>query len=585
MAIEDLKRDSGQLITSQSWNDLIDLVIQLRDDVDTRLVPLETQVGTLTENQEKLLTQGENHEERLVKLETQFGEISEEVSVLTGQYLRLTMETERQHYPVGNQATVTARLSDLRGNPLTFSQGDTRPWIDFTLTWGLVRAAPGFQSRGGAGERAVSVRVDESGVARILVRAEHGEDVAEEQEQEVASALSTRFLPSRGTPDPNGNEASQTIIETVLQAATPMEAHERGAFRLLRAEYDRPDAGSVRGYIDAGYLKYKPNTRDRTVFRPVHRWRDYRATVTAFVKADGDPTTADHAMGVSSLQLIFRDWIGPFVHLEYLENIETPTAEFENIYRAAMGDQFDISLENAKNQTRGFVRDKGWLGRQRGLKAAKRAIDRFVPPQETTFAPVLKDAMRDALVMQATLDNIDFAEGEDRDRVLDVFTNANLRADVEANRVTGAFESIRQEFTAVQTGFEQVQELEREVLQFDVREDLVELRTRFDRTNEEIKNLNDTVIKLDVRSDLGDLRGKQEATDSRVGQLGLSLAAMDQRTIASERRNTEVSDKQAVMEDQIESLRNVNVDQMGQQVGQIPAIVNRLRLLENAGPR
>ncbi len=137
-------------------------------------------------------------------------------------------------------------------------------------------------------------------------RAEQGEGVSDEDELQVSTVLTGR-VPGTALP----------MSSAILAAATPVEAFHQGAFQLLTAEYDCTDVSSLRRYVDNAYLKTPPVMRRDLVVKPIQGWRDHSTFVFALAKADSDPTTAVHCSGCSSIEITFRDWIGPFVVVRF----------------------------------------------------------------------------------------------------------------------------------------------------------------------------------------------------------------------------------------------------------------------------
>ena len=181
----------------------------------------------------------------------------------------------------------------------------------------------------------------------------------------MAASLSTRLRVN-----------NLSIADTILQSTTPMEAKLSGAFKTLSVEYDRPDAPSLRHYADNYYLRAKPQIRNPRIFpRFRQRWRDYRSTVMAFVKADGDPRTPDQSRGASSIQVTFRDWITPWIILEYFPEKETRVQDFRDRIIPKVTPNFNTSLMNVKAEINEFVRNRGLIGRQKQYQIMHEALD------------------------------------------------------------------------------------------------------------------------------------------------------------------------------------------------------------------
>src|SRR5829696_6675196 len=171
---------AGQLIKSEGWNALVAAVEDLSTTVNDRFAAMDADLQGLRT--------------RFEALAEEFIDFRGVVEPLLGEYYRLTMETTRTNYAIGELAEITARVTDLRGNPLDLSNEANRPWIDFVVaSWGQLKPVAGFESLGGAGDRTISVRTDTQGVARVHLRSDHAEGFTDEDEAEVAVSLQTRL--------------------------------------------------------------------------------------------------------------------------------------------------------------------------------------------------------------------------------------------------------------------------------------------------------------------------------------------------------------------------------------------------------
>jgi hypothetical protein len=402
---------AGQLIKSEDWNALVAAVENLSERVDQRFVEVGGELQNLGD--------------RVEVLSTDFGEFRELVEPLLAEYYRLTLETTRTSFAIGELAEVTARVTDLRGNPLDLSNDADRPWIDFVVaSWGQLRPVAGFESLGGAGDRTISVRTDAQGIARVQLRSDHAEGFTDEDEAEVAVSLQTR-LPTTNT----------TIAETILSAATPIEAKGMGAFQVLTTEYDRTDAPRVRNYADAYYLKNTALITGGIVPPFTHSWLDYRSTLMAFARRDSDPVTPDQSRGVSSIQVTFRDWIFPWIITDYFVETSPLVADFRDRLGPKIVDNLDESVFNFKAEVSDFVLDKGLLGRQRNYLVIQDALDTVVTPQPVTYdLNKLTGPMQDAVAVQRTLESAQGVASGFADRVVafGLLTDTAVRADQAA---------------------------------------------------------------------------------------------------------------------------------------------------------
>lgn len=356
-------KSPGELIRTEDWNGLIDGIEALTaglaqglsvlgESVDARLATVDQRLATL--------------ELRADQAEAGIGEVRETVDFLLRRMRRVTLRTGRVHHAVGELAEIRAQVTDARGNQIVFAEGEPLPSIDFVTSWGQLRPAPAFQGQtvAGTGDRTLSVRVDANGEAVVLLRAEHAEGFTVEAEQEVETSLTT-ILPA-------GN---LSIRDTILTAATPMEASLRGAFQVLSREYERADVENVRRYVDTYFVR-NPARVVGLLPQIVHEtWRDYRATVLAFVKDDSDPTTAEPGQGVCSLQVSFRDWIGPWLNLDYLTEGKPERIDaFRERFERRVAPTFAETVTSFREEAERVVVGKGVIARHRDYLAMGEAF-------------------------------------------------------------------------------------------------------------------------------------------------------------------------------------------------------------------
>ncbi len=391
-----LQRSSGELIRSTDWNALISAVEgievslneRITNEVATvtgRLDGLDGEVGQLQEQAEEIGT-------RLTTVETELADAVALVERIRDRFRGVTLQTPRSNFAIGELAQISAQITDLSGQPVTFGSGEARPWVDFVTAWGQLRPVPGFTSAGGAGDRTISVQVNAEGVARVHLRAEHAEGFAEEVEQEVAAALTT----SIGT-------TQQTVVEAILAANTPLEARERGAFTLLTTEYERKDARSMQQYVDGYYLKNPAIVGGKVAGNFFHRWRDYRSTVMAFAKSDGDPRTADPNLGACSIQVTFRDWIGPWIHLDFFDRPQLSNDYAREIERVITPDLGQTNRA-IRDRVRDLVSDAGLIGKHRVYDSLVVAMDRVEVTTPPAFMEDLRTTVKNGIRVQQGLE-------------------------------------------------------------------------------------------------------------------------------------------------------------------------------------
>lgn len=377
-------KSAGELIRAEDWNGLIDGIDVLAASLTQGLAALSSSV-----------------DDRFAKLDTRLGQaeagiadVQGSVAVLLTQIRRLSLQTGQLTYAVGEAATVTARILDARGNPLVLDDAAARPWVDFVSTWGQLQPASGFTSLGGDGDRTMSVQVDAQGVAAVLVRSAPAQGFTAEAEGQVAASLTT-VLPATNV----------NVRDTFLRAATPMEASLRGAFDVMSREYDRSDAVNVRNYVDTYFVR-DPGRVVGTLPPVTHdTWRDYRTTVLAFVKGDGDPSTAEAGQGVCSLQVVFRDWIGPWLNLDYLPKAADLAKEYTLQLKPRVGLDFATTASGLQEEIARTVGSKGLVAKHRDYAALSSALDQLPDPGAPDFVRAAAGSVHNALGMQQTLES------------------------------------------------------------------------------------------------------------------------------------------------------------------------------------
>jgi hypothetical protein len=240
-----------------------------------------------------------------------------------------------------------------------------------------------------------------------------------------------------------------------------MDDSVKQAYRTLSAEYDRSDAISVRSYVDTYYLKYASQITDaRTSSTFRHRWRDYRTTVMAFAKADSDPRTPDHSRGVSTIQVTFRDWIGPWIILDYTIETGPLIQDFRDRLLPKITNDLTESLRNFKEEVLDFTRNKGLVGRQREYQVMRTALDQVNVAQPPPFMNVLTKATQDAISIQQTIETAQAASigAPSQEVAFEVFTDAALRGDVNVVGVQSGVSALQQEVLQIQQKFVQIDE-------------------------------------------------------------------------------------------------------------------------------
>jgi hypothetical protein len=509
------KMKAGQLIRSEDWNTLVAAVESGDAKLETHIGQVESSVSGL--------------EAKIAELTSFLAELTawrQTVEPALKNMFLVTLETSRGQFAMGELGQITARVMDLQGNPIRIDDATIRPWVDFVSTWGQLKPVAGFPSVGGAGDRSVSVQVNQDGVAMVNMRADHAESFTDEQDAEIAATLSTR-IPAA---------ANRSMAEIILGEPNPRTVSEIGAFKTMTAEYDRVDTPIFRNYADSYYFRYGPNLGSQIgtsdLFR--NRWRDYVATVIAMVKSDISPVTPDQSRGTSSIQVTFRDWLGPWILLDYTVDTGPLRDRIKPVLEAKVTHDLNQSIVGLKEEVVNFVRDKGQLGKQRNYKVLSETLGGIAPAGAPDFLPALSKSMQNAINIQQSVETAQAsALGLPTQQVaFEVFSDASIRAETIT---ASAQQSVNQ-----------------------VKGDLANLQLRVE----------------DVKNNLG-------AVDNKVA----NLSGRIERTLATggeiERLQVAVAD----VDNKVQQLRGLDASRVTTKLSEIEGLTNRMAVLERNLPR
>jgi hypothetical protein len=375
---------SGELIRASDWNGMLarveTLLGQLQSTLEARITPLESAVTSLADSVTSLQTRTTSAEQLL--------------NILRQRYRHVTLSTPTTLFAIGQRGVITANVTNLDGTPLDLSNPATRPWVDFVTGWGTLKAAAGFISRGGANDKTVSVQVNAGGQAQVLLRAEHAEAFDEDEELEVEAVLATKVGPAA---------SNIGIGQAFLSADTPASVGNVAAYSAITQAYQRTDTTVVQRYLDTYAVLNPARLTGFYTSRFNQRWRDYRTTVLAFVKPDAEPATPDGAAAAASIQVSFRDWIGPWIVLDFLGNLGTRVNDLKSGFTGRIGSKYDSSLNGILSDIDNATRDRGVLGRKRELAAAERAIAQVNVVNPPSFFADLVDTVSKGIGLQQTL--------------------------------------------------------------------------------------------------------------------------------------------------------------------------------------
>jgi len=476
-------KEPGQLILAADWNALVAAIESTVDTINTRIDGVESSLGDR-------LTAVEGD---LATLQEQVAGLETTVDVLREQH-RVTLSTSSSSFALGQVATITAQVTDFEGNPLPgLNNVANRPWVDFFTVWGKLKAVAGFTNVGGAGERTIAVRVNADGIAQVTLRAESTEELSDEQEAEVAAALTMTV-----------GESTRTVADEFLLANTPLDAQEVGAFAMMTTAYDGTTP-LFRKYIDDYYIE-RPSrvTRGFTI-----RWRDYNATVIAMTKNDDDPLTPDRGRSYGSIRIRFRDWIQPWILLDYLGEPEPYIPPIiERLKPRVIPSKYGDSLLGIQEEIQDIVQNKGIIGRMRDYQVIHQALERIQFDDQPTFWPDLVEYAQNSVNVQQTMEyaqanTIGLAKGE---AALAGFAAAGAQSDVGIGNLGS-----------------RVDELAKDVDDF-----LGNSRGIVDEAEGRFSEKLDATEKA-LRADLAETTGQFDDFDARISELTRNFTGINQR--------------------------------------------------------
>lgn len=313
-------KGEGTLIRSTDWNNLVNQVVEVVKVIETQQGSIEdntadvgalqgsvTDIETRVSAIENLLgADGDSDTiiERINQLEqnklekTEFSTFKSQLDPLLLQY-SILLETESLDYQLGESATITAKVQKVNGDAV-----DARPWLDVIASWGQVTAVQGYEVLAGTGGRTVAVRCDSNGIAKFKIKAENAPSTSDVQESQIGSFFATRAqhqteeLDVRNLID-GSNNSSDPMADTFF--AEMSQAYRNGSNQGLN-------------YLVDGY---QDHARMGPAYRPPllgGRWNNMRSTIAVFAKDDAQSNTPDAGKGVSSIQINFKDWVGPWIH-------------------------------------------------------------------------------------------------------------------------------------------------------------------------------------------------------------------------------------------------------------------------------
>ncbi len=421
----------GQLIKSEDWNALVAGVNAIEAALDTRVATLESTVTNLNT--------------RVTTAETSITGLRTDVDSILAAMFRISLTTTRSTFALGELAEITATVRDARGQ---IPAAGT--FVDFVATWGTLKPAPGFIAETGVGSRSISVQTNAEGIARARLSSELLHDASDDLELDFNGFLQTRI-----------GAQNLTVAETILSSNTPSDQNVLTAYSTMTANYDNTQVSSVREYADSYYVangsKLSGKVSSNVLNRWRQTWRDYQITVLAFGKSDDDPTTADAPRGANSIQVTFRDWIGPWIIVDYIPNFKNQIPNLVNVFQGAITADYQDSAIKIKNSLQQRVQSFGLLGKTREYEAARDAIDQVNPTQSVPFLGQLKESMKSAVSMQQSFQSsqVSVLGGGTEEVALQAFATTAVRADADVSGVRAQVQQVAQQLQQFQSSTQQ----------------------------------------------------------------------------------------------------------------------------------
>lgn len=484
-------KDAGSLIKPSDWNMLVASV----RGIGTALIEYMDQTDNKIGDMEEILNPLPG---RIDELQQELDDLRDQVQPLLNQYV-VTMRTEKVNYALGELCEITAEVRDLQGNPVT-----SRPWVDFVTTWGQLRTAPGFTTDVSATGSSISVRANSSGIARVLVKSAHTGGMTEAQEDQVAAAMETTL--------PDG----QYFYQAIMNSPTPASEPAQQAFQVMSLQYQQSQANPVQLYIDA-YHQYQ----DFEIYQPWNpgyysHWKNYRTVVMAMVKDDSDPRTPDSSKGAASIQINFRDWIGPWIG-GFVEDFEIFIPEVEAAVGAQVGGGgFAMDLEHIHDIIEANVEVMGHVGRQRYYNGVIAALEQVEVTDPPPYMNELRDSVRYAVGLQQSQEAPGLAKKGSRightpgmTAMTGAAKNAAAAKDT-ADATMGTYEVLQAES----------QEMNSKIMALDT--DLQTTHQLSTTINNELSSIGQNVLRINTL-DQDSVQGQVNLITAQIGQINEAL--------------------------------------------------------------
>ena len=483
-------KEPGSLIKHNDWNTLVASV----QGIGTALQEYMTQANQRMTDIETLLNPLPG---KVADLETALDDLTQQVQPLLNRYI-VTLRTQKQNYLMGELCEIIAEVRDLQGNPVT-----SRPWIDFMTCWGQLKGAPGFQTDVSASGSSISVRTNSDGIARVLVKSAHTGNMTDAEEDQVAAAMETTL--------PDG----MFFYQAIMGAPTPGSSSAKQAFEVMKPQYEQSQQSPFQKFIDEYH--FYPGFDMHQPWNPGYgTWKHYRSVVMAMVKDDSDPLTPDESKGAASIQVQFRDWIGPWIN-DYVNDWEVYIPGIVGTLETQWGSGvFKQDLEVAFGLVEEHVGMMGAVGRQKYYNSVIDAINQVDVVDPPPYMNELRDSVKHAVSVQQMQENPGVAlKGNQVSKTpgMAAMTGAAKQAAAAkdtADATMGTYQALQAES----------QEMNDRIMALD--SDLQITHQLSNNINNELSSIGQNVLKINTL-DQNSVQGQVNLITAQIGQINEAL--------------------------------------------------------------
>lgn len=421
-----LTKNPGELIKSSDWN--------------TLLGAIDSALGTVaTDASNALAARAEALTNRINNLDGSVSTLQQRLDAFLGSFLKVSLSAAKESYLLGETVVLTVKVTDHDDKPIAGGHFGNRPWVDLLATWGRLSALPGFDSRGGVDDRSIRVRTNAEGIAQVRLRPEHAEKTAVSDEDVVSARIAA--VPA----------GSARAVAQIFMDGTSAQAEIAQAYATMTTAYDDKGNKAVQSYVDAYYTSISQlGAYGGAVATLPGTWHDYRTLVLASASADADPKTPDCSRGMATIQVSFRDWIGPWIVGGYRVDTNNLTDRFRDQFQSKIGQDYAVSSDQIRALIEENIKGLGRVTRDWYYVVMHSALGNMTSPHQPAFVADLIDDMQGALRVQAAIDRAPMeAFGmKSADPGLQAFTSASKKVSVGVggvDQMSGAVTGIRKD--------------------------------------------------------------------------------------------------------------------------------------------